>query len=66
MIGLAVGGFVWEIEPRALGWLFGLGMGLLGGSFVAAIASGTALASGGPKRTRREREWLLRGDDDEQ
>ncbi|RJQ08515.1 MAG: hypothetical protein C4558_07965 [Dehalococcoidia bacterium] len=65
VIGLLTGEYVWDVEPRFLGWLFGLGLGLLGGAFVAAVTSGTALASGGPKTTRREREWLLRGDEDE-
>ena len=65
-VGVLVGGFLWDTEPRFLGWVFGLGLGLLGGAFVAAVTSGTAVAGGSPKRTRREREWLLRGDDDEQ
>lgn len=64
VVGLLAGGFVWDTEPQFLGWLFGLGLGLLGGAFVAAVTSGTALVSG-PKTTRREREWLLRGDEDE-
>lgn len=66
VIGLVAGVLVWQTEPRFLGWVFGLGLGLLGGAFVAAVTSGAALASGGPKRTRREREWLLRGDEDQQ
>lgn len=64
-IGVFVGSAVWHTEPAFLGWIFGLGMGLLGGAFVSAIASGTALAGGGPRRTRREREWLMRGNEDE-
>ena len=65
VLGIIVGGFVWQTEPALLGWVFGLGLGLLGGAFIAAVTSGTALASGGAKRTRREREWLMRGDEDE-
>lgn len=65
ILGVLVGGLVWQTEPAVLGWVFGLGLGLLGGAFVAAVTSGTALASGGGKRTRREREWLMRGDDDQ-
>jgi len=65
VLGIVVGGFVWQTEPALLGWVFGLGLGLLGGAFIAAVTSGTALASGGPKRTRREREWLMRGDEDQ-
>jgi hypothetical protein len=66
VLGVIVGAFVWETQPAFLGWVFGLGLGLLGGAFVAAISSGTALGGGGARRTRREREWLLRGDDDEE
>ncbi len=62
-IGVLAGSVIWETDPRLLGWIFGLGLGLLGGAFVAAVTSGTALATDGAKRTRREREWLLRGDD---
>ncbi|TAJ21460.1 MAG: hypothetical protein EPO65_01420 [Dehalococcoidia bacterium] len=65
VVGVIGGSAVWHTDPAFLGWVFGLGMGLLGGAFVAAIASGTALAGAGPKRTRREREWLMRGDEDE-
>jgi hypothetical protein len=66
VLGVLVGGLVWQTEPAVLGGVFGLGLGLLGGAFIAAATSGTALASGGGKRTRREREWLMRGDDDQQ
>lgn len=65
-IGILAGGVVWETDPKFLGWIFGLGLGLLGGAFVAAVTSGTALAAGGTRRTRREREWLLRGDEDDE
>lgn len=65
ILGVIVGEFVWQTEPAFLGWVFGLGLGLLGGAFVAAIASGTALGGGGTRRTRREREWLLHSDDDQ-
>lgn len=64
-VGVFVGAVVWHTDPPVLGWVFGLGMGLLGGALITAIASGTALAGTGPKRTRREREWLMRGDEDE-
>lgn len=63
--GIFIGSVMWHTDPAFLGWVFGLGMGLLGGAFVAAIASGTAVAGTGVKRTRREREWLMRGDEDE-
>ena len=65
ILGMAMGGLVWHTEPSILGWVFGLGMGLLGGAFLASVTSGTSITTGGGKRTRREREWLLRGDDDQ-
>jgi hypothetical protein len=46
-LGLAVGLFVFDTEPPVLGWLFGLGMGLSGGAFIAAVTSGEAIAGGG-------------------
>jgi hypothetical protein len=64
LAGLIVG-VIWQTEPRFLGWTFGLGLGLLGGAFIAALTSGAALGGSGAKRTRREREWLLRGDEDD-
>ncbi len=65
ILGVIVGALIWQTQPAFLGWVFGLGLGLLGGAFTAAISSGTALG-GGAKRTRREREWLLRGDDEDE
>jgi hypothetical protein len=44
IIGLVVGSRF--IEPAILGALLGLGAGLGGGAFIAAVATGTNLASG--------------------
>ena len=65
VLGLIVGSLVWQTDPAFLGWVFGLGLGLIGGAFVVAVTNGTGITSGSGKRTRREREWLLRGDEDE-
>jgi hypothetical protein len=45
LVGLFAGSRL--IEPVILGALLGLGAGLGGGAFVAAIATGTNLAGGG-------------------
>ena len=51
--GIAVG-IVLDTEPRVLGWAFGIGAGLAGGAFAAALLTGEALV-GGPGRGRRGR-----------
>lgn len=61
--GILFGVFVFKTEPAVLGWVFGLGMGLLGGAFLAAVTSGEAVAGGGEgPRSRRGRRnaapWL--------
>lgn len=43
-----------DTEPRLLGWAFGIGAGLAGGAFLAAIFTGEPLAGGG-RRGRRGR-----------
>ncbi|MDA0815527.1 MAG: hypothetical protein O2924_03020 [Chloroflexi bacterium] len=49
--GLAASATLIETEPAFLGWVLGSGLGLMGGAFFAAIASGEQLVSGpAPKR----------------
>ncbi len=48
--GLLIGIFVIEMRPAVLGWLFGAGLGLMGGAFVAAITSGHPVISGPLRR----------------
>lgn len=50
--GLYVGIFVVDVQPAVLGWLFGAGIGISGGAFIAAITSNEPLAGG--STTRRE------------
>lgn len=62
-LGVSFGVFVFRTDPAVLGWVFGLGMGLLGGAFLAAVTSGVAIAGGGEgPRSRRGRRsaapWL--------
>ncbi|MDA0366373.1 MAG: hypothetical protein O3B31_03380 [Chloroflexi bacterium] len=45
-IGLAFGIFVMDTQPPIFGWLFGAGAGIVGGTFIAAIASGQQIISG--------------------
>ncbi|GMU39182.1 MAG: hypothetical protein AMXMBFR23_00480 [Chloroflexota bacterium] len=66
--GVLFGVFVFQTDPAVLGWVFGLGMGLLGGAFIAAVTSGEAIAgSGEGPRSRRGRRsaapWLEDDDD---
>ncbi len=46
-IGLYVGIFVVDARPAFLGWIFGGAAGLTLGAFIAALASGEALAGSG-------------------
>ena len=59
-LGLFVGIFVIDVQPAVLGWLFGAGIGVSGGAFIAAIASNEPLVGG--HNTRREP--LFDGDED--
>lgn len=47
LAGLLIGIFVAEVEPAAIGWVFGAGSGLMIGSFVAAVASNEPLVGRG-------------------
>lgn len=46
-IGLFIGIFVIDARPAFLGWIFGAAAGLTLGAFIAALASGEALAGSG-------------------
>lgn len=49
-VGLLAGvgaGLMFDTEPRVLGWIFGIGMGLAGGAFMAAIFTGESLVGRG-------------------
>ena len=47
LIGLLTGIFVIDARPAIIGWVFGSAAGLTGGAFIAALASGEALAGRG-------------------
>ena len=55
ILGVLVGAVVFDTHPPFFGWLFGVGMGLMGGAFIAALASGQQIISG-PAPTRRDIE----------
>ncbi len=63
VVGVLFGVFVMQTPTPIFGLLFGAGMGLLGGAFVAAIASGQQLISG-PRPNPRDLEWLDEYEDD--
>lgn len=68
LIGLLVAATIVETSPAILGWVLCIGLGLMGGAFLAAIANGDALVSGpAPKRgSVSDAPWLNPppGDDD--
>jgi len=51
LIGILVGVLVLDTDPAFQGWLFGAGLGLSGGAFVAALASNVPLV-GRPRAAR--------------
>ena len=50
--GALIGGVVSGTEPALLGWLFGAGAGLMGGAFIAALATNEALVGRGSSSPR--------------
>ena len=56
VLGLAIGALLGaqiDTQPPFLGWLFGIGGGLAGGAFLAALFTGEALAGGARGSSRR-------------
>lgn len=64
--GLIVGVTLIETTPPILGWFFGIGMGLMGGAFVAAVTSGDSIIGGPSSRRGRRNDapWLDPAEDD--
>ena len=62
ILGIIAAFTIIDTNPAVLGWLFGIGIGLMGGAFVAALVSGDALIAGPSSgRTRNGRSaapWL--------
>ncbi|MBT5773807.1 MAG: hypothetical protein HOH95_05450 [Dehalococcoidia bacterium] len=56
-LGLSIGIFVIDFEPAFVGWIFGGGIGLSGGAYLAAITSGEPLA--GSASDQRRANWTL-------
>ena len=50
--GALIGGVLSGTEPALLGWLFGAGAGLMGGAFIAALATNEALVGRGSSSPR--------------
>jgi len=46
LLGLLIGGVVFETNPTIVGWIFGAGSGLMGGAFIAALASNEPIVGG--------------------
>ena len=65
--GALIGGVLSGTEPTLLGWLFGAGAGLMGGAFIAALATNEALVGrggSGPRSVSYPGETPPRGRDE--
>lgn len=61
LVGILAAATIIDTTPAFFGWVLGIGLGLMGGSFLAALASGDALVRGpAPKRgsTSSDAPWL--------
>ncbi len=63
ILGIIAALTIIDTNPAVLGWLFGIGIGLMGGAFIAALVSGEALIAGPSAGRTRGREraavpWL--------
>jgi len=60
IIGIIVAVTVVDTQPAILGWVLCIGLGLMGGAFIAGLASGEAMVSGpAPKRgSTGDAPWL--------
>ena len=47
VLGMLVGGVLFDSDPALVGWIFGAGSGLMGGAFVAALATNEPLVGRG-------------------
>lgn len=45
-LGLLIGGVLFDTSPAIAGWIFGAGAGLMGGAFIAAVATNESLVGG--------------------
>ena len=46
LLGLLIGGVLFETSPAISGWIFGAGAGLMGGAFIAALANNEPIVGG--------------------
>ena len=62
LIGVIASATLIDTQPAVLGWVLGIGLGLMGGAFLAAISSGDQIVSGpAPKRgSVSDAPWLRR------
>ncbi len=52
VVGAFIGGVVFSADPAFVGWIFGAGSGLMGGAFVAALATNEPLVGRGSQDPR--------------
>ena len=56
LLGSFLGGIVFNSDPALAGWLFGAGIGLTGGAFLAALATNEPIVGKG-NVTRRPQSY---------
>jgi len=52
LVGVLVGGVLADTDPAVAGWIFGAGVGLMGGAFVTALATNEPLVGRGSRDPR--------------
>ena len=52
LIGALIGGVVFSTDPALVGWIFGASTGLMGGAFIAALATNEPLVGRGNQHPR--------------
>ena len=47
LLGVLIGAVILDTSPAIVGWIFGAGTGLMGGAFIAAVATNEPLVGRG-------------------
>lgn len=52
LLGLLIGGVLFDTSPAIGGWIFGAGSGLMGGAFIAALLTNEPIVGGSSRGVR--------------
>jgi hypothetical protein len=55
LLGLLIGGVLFDTSPAIGGWIFGAGSGLMGGAFIAALLTNQPIVGGSSGGVRHAR-----------